>query len=122
MPDVTEPHALGALIIARKRAEGWSDRDLEARTARAGKPMSSSNINKLTNHPVQELTLRAVQALAAALDVPEPRVMRAFVEALGFDIYELASPTVESAIASDEHLSQANKRVLLNLVQQMRDA
>lgn len=114
------PHPLSRLIQSVEDGQGWTDRELSRRIGVAGHQMSHSYIGKLKNHPIQSVTASMVQALATGLGVPETVVAAAALASMGVHIDTSSSAGLDVAIASEESLTDYDKRLLRSLVKEMR--
>lgn len=120
MIPVNAPHPLSRLIQSIEDGQGWTDRQLSRRIARAGHSMSFSYIGKLKNHPIQSVTAGMVRALAAGLEIPETVVAIAALESMGVHIDTDSSAGLDVAITSEQSLTDYDKRLLRAVVKEMR--
>lgn len=117
---VRKLHPVGVLIEAVKAVEEWSDTDLVRRAEDAGYRISKSRISQMRTEPVRSVSPDNIAALTAALGVPTERVVRAYLEAMGFPLVEPSRFGVEEAIRADGRLSSDDKDSLLALLRVMR--
>lgn len=117
---VNSRHPIAVLIDSVKEVEQWSDPTLVANAEAGGYKISKSRISQLRNEPVQTVSADNIRTLAAALKVPEARVVDAYLEAMGFPVREQPQSGVEEAIRADGRLSTDDKDTLLTLVRSMR--
>jgi len=109
-----ELHALGRLIRDAQQANGWSYADISKNAGRAGRNLSRSRVESIRNDRLTSIGIKAIEALAAGLDVPADRVAHAALESMGYPP-EGPSSTATSAetLLRDPGLSTATRRVLL---------
>lgn len=113
MSDMTGRSPLRELYDAVVAANGWSQRDIEARARDRGYPISKSRIGQLTNAPVLDsITSDSVRALAVGLGVSPERVALAAVQSMGFRV-GVDEVTPAEAILRDETLSEDTRAALL---------
>lgn len=119
---VNRKHALATLIEEVKAEQGWSDRDLAQRARIAGYPMSHQRINQIyTDNPIKTIVPNNLRALAAALELPLPRIVQAAITAAGLPpIGPPADWSPETAVKLDPELSSQAKRMLLGLIDSAR--
>ena len=113
-------HPLSQLIQSIEDGRGWTDREVSRRIAAAGHKMSHSYIGKLKNHPIQSVNASMVQTLAIGLGIPETVVAEAALASMGVHIDTSRSAGLDVAIATDEALTDRDKRLLRSLVKEMR--
>lgn len=113
-------HPLSQLIQSIEDGQGWTDREVSRRIAAAGHKMSHSYIGKLKNHPIQSVNASMVQTLAIGLGIPESVVAEAALASMGVHIVTSSSAGLDVAIATDEALTDRDKRLLRSLVKEMR--
>ena len=113
-------HPLSQLIQSIEDGQGWTDREVSRRIAAAGHKMSHSYIGKLKNHPIQSVNASMVQTLAIGLGIPEAVVAEAALASMGVHIDTSSSAGLDVAIATDEALTDRDKRLLRSLVKEMR--
>ncbi|MFI8778272.1 hypothetical protein ACIGH6_14465 [Brachybacterium paraconglomeratum] len=113
-------HPLSQLIQSIEDGRGWTDREVSRRIAAAGHKMSHSYIGKLKNHPIQSVNASMVQTLAIGLGIPETVVAEAALASMGVHIDTSSSAGLDVAIATDEALTDRDKRLLRSLVKEMR--
>lgn len=114
------PHPLAQLIQSVKDGTGWTDREISRRVAKAGMSLSHSYVGKLQNHPVTSLTADTIRALATGLGIPEADVATAAIGSMGVHIDNTNVVGLDAAIASDQSLTDYDKRLLRSLVKEMR--
>lgn len=112
-------HPLGALITRRMRVEDWSLDEVVARAESCGEVLGRSNLNRLRREPVISISKSVINGIAAGIGVSPALVAAEAVRSMGIE-----PPVVETdclaAIDADPTLSDANRRQLLLLVEQMR--
>lgn len=113
-------HPLSRLIQSIEDGQGWTDREVSRRIAAAGHTMSHSYIGKLKNKPIQSVNASMVQTLAIGLGVPEAVVAEAALASMGVRIDTGSSAGLDVAIATEEALTDRDKRLLRSLVKEMR--
>lgn len=113
-------HPLSQLIQSIEDGQGWTDREVSRRIAAAGYKMSHSYIGKLKNHPIQSVNASMVQTLAIGLGVSETVVAEAALASMGVRIDTGSSAGLDVAIATEEALTDRDKRLLRSLVKEMR--
>lgn len=113
-------HPLSRLIQSVEDGQGWTDREVSRRIAAAGHKMSHSYIGKLKNHPIQSVSASMVQTLAIGLGLPETVVAEAALSSMGVHIETNSSAGLDVAIATEETLTDRDKRLLRSLVKEMR--
>lgn len=113
-------HPLSRLIQSVEDGQGWTDREVSRRISAAGHSMSHSYIGKLRNKPIQSVTASMVQALAIGLGLPETVVAEAALASMGVHIDTSRSAGLDVAIATEEDLTDRDKRLLRSLVKEMR--
>lgn len=117
---VKKLHPVGVLIEAVKAVEEWSDTDLARRAEDAGYRISKSRISQMRTEPVKSVSPDNIATLSAALGVPADRVVRAYLDAMGFPLTEPSRFGTEEAIRADGRLSSEDKESLLALLRVMR--
>lgn len=113
-------HPLSRLIQSVEDGQGWTDREVSRRISAAGHSMSHSYIGKLRNKPIQSVTASMVQTLAIGLGLPETVVAEAALASMGVHIDTSRSAGLDVAIATEEDLTDRDKRLLRSLVKEMR--
>lgn len=113
-------HPLSRLIQSVEDGQGWTDREVSRRITAAGHSMSHSYIGKLKNKPIQSVNASMVQTLAIGLGVPETVVAEAALASMGVHIDTSSSAGLDVAIATEEALTDRDKRLLRSLVKEMR--
>lgn len=113
-------HPLSRLIQSVEDGQGWTDREVSRRISAAGHSMSHSYIGKLKNKPIQSVTASMVQTLAIGLGLPETVVAEAALASMGVHIDTSSSAGLDVAIATEEALTDRDKRLLRSLVKEMR--
>lgn len=113
-------HPVAVLIESVKAVEECSDVDLAARAASHGFTISKSRIAQIRNQPVKSVSPDNIATLAAALNVPPRRVIKAYLQAMGFDLDLSIETSVEDAIRADTRLSSDDKETLLALTRSFR--
>jgi transcriptional regulator with XRE-family HTH domain len=87
--------------------------DVERRSARFGKPITGSYVNRIENEPRLNPTAVALKALANGLDVPVPELM---ARAFGIASYGGHSSEELSLLTRFRELARERKEVVLKLV------
>jgi transcriptional regulator with XRE-family HTH domain len=82
------PKLFGDFVQQTRQEKSLSCKDVEKRSARFGKPIAGSYVNRIENNPALNPTAVALKALAYGLGVPPVEV---FLRAVG-----LVEPGVES--------------------------
>ncbi len=112
-------HPLGQLIRSIQEAEGWSDRDLEARAV--GKQgLGKSNLSKIKNHPISALKGSVIKGLSELLQVPESLIAKAALESMDISLSSPPAKTLEDAVRNEPELTAKERRILLAVVSEMR--
>jgi hypothetical protein len=102
------------LIGEVQAANRWSYADIAANAQNAGRQLSKSHVESLRNGRLPSISVKAIESLAAGLQVSPARVAQAAIETMGYRVGSDAdSPSAQSAIASDPRLSEPVRRVLL---------
>ncbi len=102
--------ALGALLREERRAAGFSQRDLAARTHVSNAYLSQVERGR------HEPSLRVLAALASTLGVSlEALLARAGIIEAGDDEREPRLPDTEAAIVGDPHLTEPQRFALLTV-------
>ena len=115
-----ELHAVGRLIEAQKVVEGWSEEDIARRARARGLPMTKQNLGRIKNEAVKTVSAETIEALAVGLNVPEQRVIAAYMDMFGFPLRQVPGFTsTEAAIRADVRLSSDDKANLLALLGSM---
>lgn len=116
---VNNRHPLGQLIRSIQEAQGWSDRDLEARAV--GKQgLGKSNLSKIKNHPVSALKGSVIKGLSELLQVPESLIAKAALESMDISLSDPPAKTLEDAVRNEPELTAKERRILLAVVSEMR--
>ena len=84
------PKPFGDFVQQTRQEKSLSCKDVEKRSARFGKPIAGSYVNRIENNPALNPTAAALKALAYGLGVPPAEV---FLRAVGL---------VESGVKSEE--------------------
>jgi len=113
-------HPLSRLIQSVEDGQGWTDREVSRRISAAGHSMSHSYIGKLKNKPIQSVNASMVQILAIGLGIPETVIAEAALASMGVHIDTSSSAGLDVAIATEEALTDRDKRLLRSLVKEMR--
>lgn len=114
-------HQLAALIQAVEDANGWSDPEVAERARKRGYTISKSNILRLRLEPVRSIKGDAIKALAAGLGISPLDIADAALASMGIHRTNAADNDVETAIRRDPLLADAQRRMLLALLREMRD-
>jgi len=67
--------SLGDFVQQTRQEKGLSCKDVEKRSARFGKPIAGSYVNRIENNPALHPTAVALKALAYGLGVPPTEVL-----------------------------------------------
>lgn len=114
-------HQLAALIQSVEDANGWSDPDVADRARQRGHTISKSNISRLRLEPVRTIKGDAIKALAAGLGISPLDIADAALASMGIHRTRLSGDDVETAIRRDPLLADTQRRMLLVMLQEMRD-
>src|SRR6185312_5144593 len=87
---IRNPKAFGDFVQQTRQEKSLSCKDVEKRSARFGKPIAGSYVNRIENNPALHPTAVALKALAYGLGVPPAEV---FLRAVGL---------VETGVESEE--------------------
>lgn len=112
-------HPLARLIDSVKAANDWSDTKLVQNARERGRHLSKSNISRYRS-PLVSIKGEIIKALAAGLRVSPAQVATAAIESMDIALISHDSPTPEQAVRLDTQLSDADKRVILALIEQLR--
>jgi transcriptional regulator with XRE-family HTH domain len=104
---------LGDFVRRIRNEKHLSCADIEKRSARFGKPITGSYINRIENNPALNPTAVALKALANGLGVPIPELV---ARAFGLASYGGHSSEELSLITRFRELSRERKDVVLRLV------
>ena len=116
MAAMNERSPLRELYDSVTRANGWSMRDVEARTAARDLRLSKSRIGQLINTwPLDSISASSVYALAGGLGIAPERVALAAVQSMGFRV-TADSITPAEAIMRDETLTEDTRAALLSIL------
>ena len=109
---IRNPKAFGDFVQQTRQEKSLSCKDVEKRSARFGKPIAGSYVNRIENNPALHPTAVALKALAYGLGVPPVEV---FSRAVG-----LVEPGVESEevqlLSRFRELSPEQRSFVLDLV------
>jgi transcriptional regulator with XRE-family HTH domain len=109
---IRNPKAFGDFVQQTRQEKSLSCKDVEKRSARFGKPIAGSYVNRIENNPALHPTAVALKALAYGLGVPPAEV---FLRAVG-----LVEPGVESEevqlLSRFRELSPEQRSFILDLV------
>jgi hypothetical protein len=100
--------------------EGWSMREIVRRADRAGHDVSPSRMSQIMTEDIKLFGPKNIAVLVDALDEPPEVVIRAYIEAIGYELPRSQRFTIEDSVKYDEVLSQDDKANLLALVRSMR--
>jgi len=106
------PKPLGDFVQQTRQEKSLSCKDVEKRSARFGKPIAGSYVNRIENNPALNPTAVALKALAYGLGVPPAEV---FLRAVG-----LVEPGIKSeelqAFSRFKELSQEKRGFVLEMI------
>jgi len=106
------PKPFGDFVQQIRQEKSLSCKDVEKRSARFGKPIAGSYVNRIENNPALHPTAVALKALAYGLGVPPAEV---FLRAVG-----LVEPGVESEevqlLSRFREMSPEQRSFILDLV------
>jgi transcriptional regulator with XRE-family HTH domain len=109
---IRNPKAFGDFVQQTRQEKSLSCKDVEKRSARFGKPIAGSYVNRIENNPALHPTAVALKALAYGLGVPPAEV---FLRAVG-----LVEPGIESEevqlLSRFRELSPEQRSFVLDLV------
>lgn len=113
-------HPLGELIATRMAVNGWSLDAVVARAEAQGHMLGRSNLARIQSEPLVSIKGEVIRAIAAGIGVSERQVANAAIESMG-----VSAPAVEVTdtlvtVDVDPTLSDANRRQLKLLIEQMR--
>lgn len=113
-------HPLGELIQAAQNQNGWSTRDLEREAERHGFSMKHSNFSRLKLEPVIAIKASQIEVLSKVLRRSPQIVAKAAIASMGVD---MDSPVrdVSDAIRSSDKFSARDERILLSVIDAMRE-
>ena len=104
---------LGDYVRRIRNEKHLSCADIEKRSARFGKPIAGSYVNRIENDPTLNPTAVALRALANGLGVPVPDLL---VRALGITSHEGHSMEEWSLVTRYRELSPERQEDVLNIV------
>jgi hypothetical protein len=110
-------HPLGELIESRMRVNDWS---LDAVVARADNTLGRSNLGRIINDPVISIKGEVIKAIAAGIGVTPQLVANAALRSMGIEPAVEDQTDTLATVDIDPTLSDANRRQLRLLVEQMR--
>jgi transcriptional regulator with XRE-family HTH domain len=115
MPDnpITSPETLSDFVRRIRREKHLSCSDAEKRSARFGRRISGSYINRIENDPTLRPTADRLRALANGLGVPVPELM---ARAFGLASYGERSSDELSLVTRYRELSPKRQADVLKLV------
>ena len=109
---IRNPKPFGDFVQQTRHEKSLSCKDVEKRSARFGKPIAGSYVNRIENNPALHPTAVALKALAYGLGVPPAEV---FLRAVG-----LVEPGIESEevqlLSRFRELSPEQRSFVLDLV------
>lgn len=117
---MNELHPLGEMIQTAQNQNGWSTRDLEREAERHGLSMKHSNFSRLKLEPVIAIKASQIEVLSKVLRRSPQIVAKAAIASMGVD---MDSPThdVPDAIRSSDEFSARDQRILLSVIDAMRE-
>jgi transcriptional regulator with XRE-family HTH domain len=104
---------LGDYVRRIRNEKHLSCADIEKRSARFGKPITGSYVNRIENNPALNPTAVALKALANGLGVPVPELM---ARAFGIASFGGHSSEELSLLTRFRELARERKEVVLKLV------
>lgn len=113
---------LAALIDTVEASNGWTDPDIAQRATIAGHKMSKSLVSLIRTGGTKTIVPSQMRALAAGLDLPLHRVVRAALATFDLELPGSEFLTPEDAIRADESLDLSTKRTLLVVLSEARSA
>jgi transcriptional regulator with XRE-family HTH domain len=108
-----QTESLGDFIRRIRKAKNLSCKDVEKRSARFGKPIAGSYINRIENYPELRITADRLKALADGLDVP---VAELFARAVGL-IHSDEEAAEVRLVARFRNLSPERRADILRLME-----
>ena len=117
---VNKLHPLGKLIQESQDKHGWSTRDLEREADGHGYSMKHSNFSRLKLEPVVAIKATQIEILSKVLRQSQRAIATAAIESMGVDLGGSAV-RIEDAIRSSQEFSTRDRRILLSVVDVMRD-
>lgn len=112
-------HAVARLIRRVMVRESWSMREIVRRATRAGHEVSNSRMSQIMREDIKLFGHDNVAVLVDALNEPPEAVLRAYIEAIGFELPANPKFTIENAIRLDERLTVDDKAHLNALLRSM---
>lgn len=106
------PKPLGDFVQQTRQEKSLSCKDVEKRSARFGKPIAGSYVNRIENNPALNPTAVALKALAYGLGVPPEEV---FLRAVGLVDSGDKSETVQ-LLSRFKELSSEKRNFVLDIV------
>ena len=113
-------HPLGKLIQEAQDKYGWSTRDLERQADNHGYSMKHSNFSRLKLDPVVAIKATQIEVLSKVLRRTPRAVADAAIASMGVDPHDSAI-NLEDAVRSSNDLSMRDRRILLSVIDAMRD-
>jgi len=110
---IVKTESLGDFIRRIRRAKSMSCADVSRHSARFGKPISGSYINRLENYPDLRITTDRLKALADGLDIP---VAELFARSVGL-IHGDEDAAEVRLLARFRNLSPERKADILQLLE-----
>ena len=107
------PETLGDFISRIRKEKNLSLADVSKQSARYGKQIAASYINRLENDPKRKVTADRLAALASGLGVPAQEL---FARAVGLDPYGEKSRDELYLLTRFRELSPERKADVLNIV------
>ena len=114
---VNDMHPLGKLIQDAMDRNGWSLRELERRSGRAGHRMSHTNIGRIKDDPVMSIKADVIKLLSAILNVSEASVVKAALDSMDIDHGMKPAPTrLEQVVRQSDEISEYDQELLTALL------
>lgn len=117
---MNELHPLGEMIQAAQNQNGWSTRDLEREAERHGLSMKHSNFSRLKLEPVIAIKASQIEVLSKVLRRSPQIVAKAAIASMGVDM-DSPAHDVPDAIRSSDKFSARDQRILLSVIDAMRE-
>lgn len=114
---VNDMHPLGKLIQDAMDRNGWSLRELERRSDRAGHRMSHTNIGRIKDEPVISIKADVIRLLASILNASEATVVKAALDSMDIDHgMKPASVGLEQVVRHSSEISEYDQELLAALL------
>ena len=109
---IRNPKAFGDFVQQTRQEKSLSCKDVEKRSARFGKPIAGSYVNRIENNPALHPTAVALKALAYGLGVPPEEV---FLRAVGLVDSGDKSEAIQ-LLSRFKELSSEKRSIVLDIV------